>query len=267
MEQGTPEYFRVLHRYLEQLQRQTGGTVGQVDDANIPQIATNTTAAATAQTSADGAQTTADSKVVTFTQASEPTALATGDLWVDTDDDNQLYRWSGSAWVTQRDVTIATAQTEATLGVTNAATAQTAADDAQDDADTAQTTANTGVTNAATAQTDLEANNVTVESLSQLEWTDSAGVWPADSTSDHVLSYQRQLSAIATHTIRVVFVQSTGNFTVTSQAETGEATVETITGSGGKDAKGVVSHTASGIIGKVTAQAVDQSSSGGSPSK
>lgn len=45
------------------------------------------------------AQATADGKVRTFVQASAPTAEALGDLWLDNDDGNKLYRWSGSAWV------------------------------------------------------------------------------------------------------------------------------------------------------------------------
>jgi len=44
------------------------------------------------------AQATADGKVTTFYQTSAPTAEGVGDLWVDTDDDNKLYRWSGSSW-------------------------------------------------------------------------------------------------------------------------------------------------------------------------
>ncbi len=132
---------------------------------------------------------------------------------------------------------------------------------------TAQAAADAAQTDADTAQTDLEANNVTVESLSQLKWSDAAGVWPADDSDDHVLTFRRQGTSIATHTIRAVFTQSSGNWTVTSFVETGEATVETITGSGGKDAKAVVSHTASGVIGKVTLQSVNQSAVGASPSK
>lgn len=138
---------------------------------------------------------------------------------------------------------------------------------AEADVVTAQTTADTGVANAATAQADLEANNVTVEDLSHIKWSDSSGVWPADDSDDHVLTFKRQGATIATHTIRAVFTQSSGNWTVTSQAETGEATVETITGSGGKDAKATVVHTASGIIGKVSLLSVNQSSTGGAPSK
>lgn len=39
----------------------------------------------------------------TFVQTSAPTAEATGDLWVDSDDDNKLYRWNGSSWAAVRD--------------------------------------------------------------------------------------------------------------------------------------------------------------------
>lgn len=48
---------------------------------------------------AAGAQATADGKVVTFYQSSTPTAEGVGDLWVDTGDNNNLYRWTGSSWV------------------------------------------------------------------------------------------------------------------------------------------------------------------------
>ena len=54
---------------------------------------------ATAIANAATAQSTADGKIVTFIQASAPTAEGTGDIWFDSDDDNKPYRWSGSAWV------------------------------------------------------------------------------------------------------------------------------------------------------------------------
>lgn len=60
-----------------------------------------------AATAAANAQDTADGKIVTFAQASAPTAEGVGDLWIDTDDSNKPYRWSGSAWVAIRDGTIA----------------------------------------------------------------------------------------------------------------------------------------------------------------
>lgn len=64
---------------------------------------------------------TVDAKNQTFIQDNAPTAEATGDLWVDSNDNNKLYRWSGSAWVSIRDGSIATA-------IANAATAQSTAD-------------------------------------------------------------------------------------------------------------------------------------------
>ena len=75
------------------------------------------------------AQGTADGKVVTFYQAGIPTSEAIGDLWIDTDDGNKLYRAEiagadqiiAGEWVEVQDTDIATA-------ITNAATAQTTAD-------------------------------------------------------------------------------------------------------------------------------------------
>jgi len=54
---------------------------------------------AAAISAAAGAQATADGRVSTFVQNSAPTANATGDLWLDADDNYNTYRWSGSAWV------------------------------------------------------------------------------------------------------------------------------------------------------------------------
>lgn len=67
-----------------------------------------------AATAAADAQATADGKIVTFAQASAPTAEGVGDLWIDTDDSNKPYRWSGSAWVAIRDGTIATVDARVT---------------------------------------------------------------------------------------------------------------------------------------------------------
>lgn len=75
----------------------------------------------TAIGAAADAQATADGKVVTFYQASAPTAEAIGDLWIDSDDSNKLYRWSGSAWVLARDAGI-------TAAIAAAANAQATAD-------------------------------------------------------------------------------------------------------------------------------------------
>ena len=63
-------------------------------------ISVQDTSIQAALTKAQNAQTTADGKIMTYSQTSQPTGdLDTGDLWIDTDDNNKLYRWSGSAWV------------------------------------------------------------------------------------------------------------------------------------------------------------------------
>ena len=81
--------------------RYNGSAWVSVQDSDIQTALTN---AATAQSTADG-------KIKTFAQASAPTASDVGDLWVDTDDSNKLYRWTGSAWESVRDATIAAANT------------------------------------------------------------------------------------------------------------------------------------------------------------
>lgn len=53
---------------------------------------------ATAIANAATAQSTADTKILTYVQTSAPSASETGDIWIDTDDNNHVYRWSGSAW-------------------------------------------------------------------------------------------------------------------------------------------------------------------------
>lgn len=58
-------------------------------------------------------ETTADGKNKIFRQTSAPTATAIGDLWIDTDDGNKLYYWTGTAWVSVQDNAIATAQATA----------------------------------------------------------------------------------------------------------------------------------------------------------
>jgi len=78
-------------------------------------------AASTAIANAAIAQGTADGKVTTFFQITAPIAEAVGDLWIDIDDGNKLYRWSGSAWTAVQDAGIGAA-------ITAASTAQATAD-------------------------------------------------------------------------------------------------------------------------------------------
>lgn len=58
---------------------------------------------ATAIAAAQNAQTTADGKAEVFYQTTAPTGVDTGDLWVDTDDNNRLYVYDGTQWVLAQD--------------------------------------------------------------------------------------------------------------------------------------------------------------------
>ena len=59
--------------------------------------------------------------IKTFHQASAPTAENVGDIWIDSDDGDRQYRWSGTAWVDVQDGDIAQA-------ISDAAGAQSTAD-------------------------------------------------------------------------------------------------------------------------------------------
>lgn len=48
---------------------------------------------------AQNAQDTADKKIVTYYQATQPTEGHVGDLWIDTDDNNKMYRFDGASWL------------------------------------------------------------------------------------------------------------------------------------------------------------------------
>lgn len=58
---------------------------------------------------AANAQATADGKVNTYFQASAPTPEAIGDLWIETDAQNRLWRWNGSTWVLATDTRVTAA--------------------------------------------------------------------------------------------------------------------------------------------------------------
>lgn len=48
---------------------------------------------------AQNAQDTADSKIVTYYQTTQPSEGHIGDLWIDTDDNNKMYRFDGITWL------------------------------------------------------------------------------------------------------------------------------------------------------------------------
>ena len=101
----------IMQPYLDAL---TAADVGAATPVSV----------AAAEASAAAAAALADGKINSYYQASTPTGLTTqdtGDLWIDTDDANTLYRWDGDSWETARDGGISAA-------IANASTAQATAD-------------------------------------------------------------------------------------------------------------------------------------------
>jgi hypothetical protein len=81
---------------------------------------------------AAGAQATADGKIRTFYQNLEPSGMVAGDigdLWIDLDDGNKLYRFSGSVWQVVQDSAITAAQETADAAQTASEVANAIAND------------------------------------------------------------------------------------------------------------------------------------------
>ncbi len=71
----------------------------------------------------------------TYYQTTAPTGgMLEGDLWVDTDDKNKMYRYTSGAWVSVQDGTIADAADAAAAASASATAAAAAAATAQADA-------------------------------------------------------------------------------------------------------------------------------------
>lgn len=79
---------------------------------------------AAAINSAQTAQTTADGKADVYYQTAAPTGLATsdkGDIWIDTDDNNKMYVWSGTVWQVAQDYYTALSIANSAQSAANAA--------------------------------------------------------------------------------------------------------------------------------------------------
>lgn len=79
------------------------------DGATKGATADQVQAIADAAKAAEAAAELADGKIETYWQATPPAGASIGDLWIDTDDGNRLYRHDGSRWVDAKDTGIAAA--------------------------------------------------------------------------------------------------------------------------------------------------------------
>lgn len=139
---------------------------------------------------ATAAQATANTKILTFYQTTTPTALAVGDLWVDTDDaTRRVYRWNGSSWLVIADQTgfnIAAGFTGqgalATLSVVDWATKVTGVGKPEDYANKSlvykQTSPPTGATNDVWIRTDGSGNGLDLWVYNGSGWISGADRTP-----------------------------------------------------------------------------------------
>ena len=91
---------------LNKIYRYNGSVWVSAQDGNI---GTALQDAADAVIAAGEAYDKADGKIQTFWQDGPPTAEATGDLWIDTNDGNLTYRWDSATWQPIQDADIAQA--------------------------------------------------------------------------------------------------------------------------------------------------------------
>jgi len=102
-----------------------GGNASDTDNVNGTASTTITSDITSALDNAQTAQDTADGKIRSFYQNAAPTGMVagdSGDLWIDTDDGNKLYRWSGTAWIAAQDGDIGVALQDASDASTLAGT-------------------------------------------------------------------------------------------------------------------------------------------------
>lgn len=93
----------------KKLYRHNGITFDLVEDKDI------TTAIELAQ----DAQTTADGKIVSYYQDEMPSEGTIGDLWIDTNDNNKLYRYNGTTYVSVQDKNIDKLATDLNNAITD----------------------------------------------------------------------------------------------------------------------------------------------------
>jgi len=120
------QWAKELNHLVENLDNDTGYVGTTVTDSainalndtveiNTTQIAQNSSDILLRATTEelDAVSSVADSKIVSYYQDSEPTEGSVGDLWIDTNDGNKLYRWNSSSWVDIQDTQIAQAISDA----------------------------------------------------------------------------------------------------------------------------------------------------------
>ncbi|CAB5220126.1 Domain of unknown function DUF1983 [uncultured Caudovirales phage] len=167
-----------------------------LNSAIVSEQTTRANADTALTTSFNSLSATVGTKTRTFSQATAPTATATGDIWFDTSDGNKAHRWNGTAWAATDDTRIA-----------NSAAAITAEQTARATADTALATSITQLTSTVTTNKDsMDASVTTLNSAITSEASTRAS---ADTT--------------LTNSINTLTSTVTNNYTTLNAAITNEA--------------------------------------------
>lgn len=120
-------------------------STGMSQTSIIPIVAATTEEVDELQTEINTIEVAVNGKNHIYRQATAPDGsvypLVEGDVWFDTDDGNKQYYWTGTAWVSVRDLGIAAAEAGAAAAEAAAAAAASAAAAATAAANAAQTTA------------------------------------------------------------------------------------------------------------------------------
>lgn len=104
---------------------------------------------------------TANSRNRTFRQTTAPAGAITGDIWYDSDDNNKVYRWDGTAWVDSTDVRIGVN----TAAISTESTTRANADSALSSSiTTLQSRVTTAEGNISTASVSISANTTAITS-------------------------------------------------------------------------------------------------------
>ena len=119
-------------------------------------------AADNAKKAADDALKTAGGNNKTFHQPDSPSTAGEGDLWVDSDNGNKLFRFESGVWNEIRDAGITTAYDNAGKALNDSATANTAASNAQKAADTANANVTELSGRVATSETSIKQNSESI---------------------------------------------------------------------------------------------------------
>ena len=138
---------------------------------------------------------------------------------------------------------------------------------AQAAADAAQTDATQGITDAATAQTQADYSAYQIQGQSAGWHTDATGTQPTNNSTIDLTAtvYDEDGASVATRVLRGTYTTAADTIAVTAQSTTGETTTYSVASDATDTPTAIVTHTASGARGYLSWSFIDETVSGGVP--